>query len=91
MFTDLLLMEDDHSIIGGLSGILDLTNVGPEHLSQFTPDYLKKMALFSQEGSPFLPKGFHYVNTPNGFDKVFNLFKGFMSNEYKMQVRSNGF
>lgn len=86
MFTDLLLIQDDHSIIGGLSGILDLTNVTPDHLKQFKPDFLKKMTLFSQEASPFQPRGFHYVNTPQGFEYVFNLFKGFMSKEYKTQV-----
>lgn len=93
MFTDLLLLEDDHSIIGGMSGILDMTNLTTDHFMQFQPDFLKKTTLLAQEASPFMPKGFHYVNTPNGFENVFNLFRGFMSKEYKMQVRrrSNAF
>lgn len=86
LFTDYFLIEDDNSIVGGQTGILDLTNVTNEHFMQFKPDFVKKMTLFVQESAPFLPKGFHYVNTPDGFEYVFNMFRTFMSEEHKRQV-----
>lgn len=87
LLTDLLLMEDDNFIVSGQVGILDLTNVGWEHFVQFKPQFVKKMTLLSQDSSPFRPAGFHYVNTPDGFDYVFNMFKTFMSEENKNLVR----
>lgn len=79
-------MEDDNFIVSGQVGILDLTNVGWEHLVQFKPQFVKKMTLLSQDSSPFRPAGFHYVNTPDGFEYVFNMFKTFMSEENKKLV-----
>lgn len=87
LLTDLLLMEDDNFIVSGQVGILDLTNVGWEHFVQFKPQFVKKMTLLSQDSSPFRPAGFHYVNTPDGFEYVFNMFKTFMSEENKKLVR----
>lgn len=87
LFNDYLLLEDDNFIVGGQVGILDLTNVTNEHWIQFKPEFVKKMTLFNQEASPIRPKGFHYVNTPDGFEFVFNMFKSFMSEENKKLVR----
>lgn len=86
MLTDYLLMNDDNFIIGGQVGILDLTNVTSEHFIQFKPAFVKKMTLFSQDSSPFRPSCFHYVNTPDGFEYIFNMFKSFMSEENKKLV-----
>lgn len=86
LFTDYLLIEDDNFIVGGLIAILDLTNVTPEHFSQFKPEFVKKMTFLCQHSSPVRPKGFHYINTPDGFEFVFNMFKSFMSEEYKRLV-----
>lgn len=81
LLTDFLLMEDDNFIISGQVGVLDLTSVGMEHFQQFTPSFVKKMTYFTQNASPFRSAGFHYVNTPPGFEYIFNMFKTFMSEE----------
>lgn len=86
LLTDLLLMEDDNFIVGGQVGILDLTNVTKEHFMQFKPLLVKKATLLSQDSSPYRSVGFHYVNTPDGFEFVFNMFKSFMSEENKKLV-----
>lgn len=88
---DYLLISDDNLIVGGQIGILDLTNVTPEHFAQFKPDIVKKMTYLCQDSSPVRPKGFHYVNTPNGFELIFNMFKSFMSEEHKEQLYVHGF
>lgn len=89
LFTDNLLIEDDNFVVGGQIGILDLTNVTPEHFSQFKPEIVKKLTYLCQDSSPVRPKGFHYVNTPHGFEFVLNMFKSFMSDEYKELVSQN--
>lgn len=79
-------MEDDNFVVAGQIGILDLTNCTPEHFEQFKPDIIKKMTYLCQDSSPIRPKGFHYVNTPDGFEFFFNMFKSFMSDAYKKLV-----
>lgn len=86
ILTDYMIMEDDNMIISGQVGIIDLTNVGYNHFQQFTPSFVKKMTYFTQHSAPFRPAGFHYINTPDGFEYVFNMFKMFMSEENKKLV-----
>ncbi|XP_055306928.1 alpha-tocopherol transfer protein-like isoform X2 [Sitodiplosis mosellana] len=78
LFTDFLLTEGR-------------TNCTAEHFAQFKPDFVKKMTHLCQDSSPIRPKGFHYVNTPDGFEFVFNMFKSFMSNEYKELLFVHGY
>lgn len=86
MVQDILMWEDDNMIIGGQVGILDLSNVTMAHFLQFNPTFIKKMTMMSQEASPLRQKGFHYVNTPVGFESIFNLFKSFMNEKNKSRV-----
>lgn len=60
------------------------------HFLQFTPTFVKKMTMMSQEGSPLRQKGFHYVNTPTGFETVFNMFKTFMSEKNRSRLYVHG-
>lgn len=69
-------------------GILDLQNVTISHLFQFTPGFFKKISVVNQDASPLRQKGFHYINTPVGFDRVFNIFKSFITEKNKQRVRS---
>ena len=68
-------------------GILDLANVTMAHFLQFNPTFIKKMTMMSQEASPIRQKGFHYINTPIGFEAVFNMFKSFMNEKNKSRVK----
>lgn len=86
MLSDILMQEDDNLIVAGQVGILDLANVTMAHFLQFSPQFVKKMTLMSQEASPLRQKGFHYINTPKGFEVVFNMFKSFMSEKNKSRV-----
>ncbi|XP_035787700.1 retinol-binding protein pinta-like [Anopheles albimanus] len=90
MFNDVMMLEDDNMVIGGQIGILDLANVTPAHFLQFTPTFVKKMTMMSQEGSPLRQKGFHYINTPSGFELVFNMFKSFMSEKNRSRLYVHG-
>ncbi|XP_053684677.1 alpha-tocopherol transfer protein-like [Sabethes cyaneus] len=90
MINDLMMMEDDNFVVAGQIGILDLANVTMAHFLQFTPSFVKKMTLMSQEASPLRQKGFHYINTPHGFEVVFNMFKNFMSEKNKSRLYVHG-
>lgn len=87
MQNDIMLLEDDNFIVAGQVGILDLANVGKSHLLQMQPSFIKKMTVLSQDASPFRLKGFHYVNTPTGFETVLNIFKSFMNEKNRNRVR----
>lgn len=56
------------------------------HFLQFNLTFVKKMTMLGQEGTPLRQKGVHYINTPSGFELVFNMFKGFMSEKNQSRV-----
>lgn len=87
LIMDIAAIEDDNLAIAGQLGVLDMSKVGMGHFLQMTPGFVKKMTMLGQEASPFRQKGFHYINTPSGFETVFNLFKSFMSEKNKSRVR----
>lgn len=89
MVTDVLLNEDDNLVVAGQIGILDLAEVTVHHFVQYSPAFIKKMTMMSQEGSPTRHRGFHYINTPAGFEQVFNVFKSVMKEESQQRVRLN--
>ncbi|EAA43295.4 AGAP012165-PA, partial [Anopheles gambiae str. PEST] len=90
MMSDIMMKEDDNLVVAGQVGILDLANVTSAHFLQFTPTFVKKMTMMSQEGSPLRQKGFHYINTPTGFETVFNMFKSFMSEKNRSRLYVHG-
>lgn len=87
MMSDIMMMEDDQLGIAGQVGILDLANTTMAHFLQFSPTFVKKVTMLSQEGSPLRLKGFHYINTPSGFEMVYNLFKNFLNEKNRTRVR----
>lgn len=89
MVNDILLLEDDHSIVAGQIGIVDLKNATMAHFIQMQPSLMKKMSMMFQEGMPIRQKGVHYINTPSWFEKIFNLFKTFLNEKMKSRVRLN--
>jgi hypothetical protein len=80
---------DDNYVIAGQIGILDCANVTMAHFMQFNPTFIKKITIMSQEASPTRQKGFHFINTPRGFESVFNIFKGFINDKNKMKVNAD--
>ncbi|KAL7018235.1 hypothetical protein ACKWTF_010684 [Chironomus riparius] len=90
LINDLMLIENDNLAVVGSLSIIDLKNVTLGHLLQMQPSIIKKMTMLSQEGSPIRQKGIHYVNTPPGFEKVFNIFVSFMNEKMKKRVFVHG-
>lgn len=86
MTNDILMREDDNVVVAGQIGILDLANVSCRHFMQYNPTFIKKMQMMSEEASPLRQKQFHYINTPQGFDCVFNVFKSLMQEKNQTSV-----
>jgi hypothetical protein len=90
MIQDILMNEDDNYMIAGQIGILDCANVTLAHFKQFNPTFVKKITIMSQDASPTRQKGFHFINTPFGFDSIFNVFKGFINDKNKTKLYVHG-
>lgn len=92
MVCDILMRDDDNFVVAGQVGILDLAHVTYKHFLQYNPTFIKKMTMMSHEASPIRHQGFHYINTPNGFENVFEVFKSLMNdkNNTKVSWRKSG-
>lgn len=89
MINDIQLRNDDNLVVAGQVGILDMAGVQAQHFAQYNPKFIKKMTMMSHEGSPLRHRGFHYINTPAGFEQVFNVFKSVMNEKRKENVSSS--
>ncbi|XP_059622425.1 alpha-tocopherol transfer protein-like [Phlebotomus argentipes] len=90
MANDMHLIEDDQMMVAGQIGILDLANTTMAHFLQFTPTLTKKMTVMNQEAMPIRLKGFHYINTPPGFETVYNMFKRFLNEKNRNRLHVHG-
>ncbi|XP_060807666.1 uncharacterized protein LOC106142999 [Amyelois transitella] len=82
----ILFYENDNASVAGVRGIMDMEGTTMAHFMQMTPTMMKKMAVFSQDAAPLRMKGFHYINTPPGFETIFNLMKGFLNEKNKSRL-----
>ncbi|EAT39957.1 AAEL008278-PA [Aedes aegypti] len=85
MITDLLLLNDDTSIIAGHMVLVDLRGLSLSALSQFSPTFIKKMTSVI-EAFPIRTKGIHFVNPSTGFDTLFKMFHGFLSKKIQERI-----
>ncbi|KAM3959078.1 alpha-tocopherol transfer protein-like [Aphomia sociella] len=82
----ILMIENDNVVVCGLTAVLDLDNVTMAHFLQMTPVLMKKMVVLSQDASPFRMKGTHYLNTPTGFETIFNAIRNLLNEKNKNRL-----
>nr|XP_049708172.1 alpha-tocopherol transfer protein-like [Helicoverpa armigera] len=82
----ILLVDDDNATVAGGQSILDLEGVTMAHFLQMTPVTMKKMVVFGQDASPMRMKGTHYVNTPPGFETIFNAMKSLLNEKNRNRL-----
>ncbi|XP_013200524.2 uncharacterized protein LOC106143093 [Amyelois transitella] len=82
----IVLYENDNASVAGIRGVMDMEGTSMAHFMQMTPMLMKKMTVFSQDAMPIRMKGFHYLNTPPGFETVFNFMKGFLNEKNKSRL-----
>ncbi|KAH8327389.1 hypothetical protein KR074_005318, partial [Drosophila pseudoananassae] len=90
LMQQIMLDEDDVAIVNGMISILDLSNVTTGHFLQMTPTFAKKMTVFQEEALPLRPQGIHFINTPNGFETIFNMVKPMMSKKQQGRLYVHG-
>ncbi|XP_075992123.1 alpha-tocopherol transfer protein-like [Anticarsia gemmatalis] len=82
----IIMMEDDNATVAGAVSILDLEGVSMAHFLQMTPVTMKKMVVMGQDASPLRMKGTHYLNTPPGFETIFNAMKAMLNEKNKNRL-----
>lgn len=86
-FINVIVMhEDDHMMVAGQVGFVDLKGASIGHFTQFTPSLMKKFAIMSQDANPVRMKSANYINVPGFFESVFNFFKSFLNEKMKKRV-----
>lgn len=51
--------------------------------------YYTLLSIFLQDASPMRMKGTHYINTPTGFESVFNVIKNLLNEKNRQRVIIN--
>uniref|UniRef100_A0A1I8Q7S8 CRAL-TRIO domain-containing protein n=1 Tax=Stomoxys calcitrans TaxID=35570 RepID=A0A1I8Q7S8_STOCA len=87
---EIMILEDDYANINGVVFIGDFEKATLAHFFQMTPSLSKKMTVFSEEAMPLRPKGSHFINTPTGFEAVFNMIKPMMSAKQQSRLFVHG-
>ncbi|XP_046384866.1 uncharacterized protein LOC124155192 [Ischnura elegans] len=85
MLMDYMLMNDDSYNTAGVVSIGDSKDATMAHAAQMSPTLIKKIMKCSQDGYPFRIKKLLYINVPQFFETVFNLFRSFAKD--KLQKR----
>lgn len=83
---EIAFLENDTLVVAGGRAIIDLDGVNRGHLLQMSPTQIKKMIVFGQDATPLRMKGAHYINTPAGFETVYNIVKGFLNEKNKNRL-----
>ncbi|XP_002026122.2 uncharacterized protein LOC6601034 [Drosophila persimilis] len=90
LMQQIMLNEDDVAIVNGMVSILDLANVTTAHFLHMTPAFAKKMTVFQEEALPLRPQGVHFINTPGGFETIFNMVKPMLSKKQQGRLYVHG-
>ncbi|XP_050098593.1 alpha-tocopherol transfer protein-like [Anopheles aquasalis] len=79
MINDILMRDDDQMVICGMTLIIDLQGVTRNHLMHFEMNFLKKVAILSQDASPLRMQGIHILNPPPGLQTAMSIFNSLLS------------
>ncbi|XP_052756841.1 alpha-tocopherol transfer protein-like [Galleria mellonella] len=82
----IMLVDNDNASVAGFRFIMDLEGASMAHFLQMSPTLMKKGAVYSQDASPVRMKGFHYLNTPPGFETFFNFIKGLLNEKNRSRL-----
>ncbi|KAB0797243.1 hypothetical protein PPYR_08237 [Photinus pyralis] len=87
MSIEILMKEDDNSIISGFQIITDYKLLTPGYMLQFTPALVKKCAICMENMYPLRMKGHIGINVPKGLVVIYNNFaRPFFSDKLKERV-----
>ncbi|XP_061392749.1 alpha-tocopherol transfer protein-like [Musca vetustissima] len=90
LISDIVMMEDDYAVISGIIFIMDFSQVGASHLFQVSPSVMRKVSQYSEQALPFRIKASHFIDTPSGFEPVFNLIKPLLPEKIQNRLYVHG-
>lgn len=86
MVNEIMMLEDDNMAVSGIVGVMDMQGFSMSHFAKMQMSFMKKMTMMMEQGTPIRQKGFHYINVPQSFETIFNIFKGFLNEKMKSRV-----
>ncbi|XP_067014812.2 retinol-binding protein pinta isoform X2 [Anabrus simplex] len=81
LLADIMMIEDDISMINGSVFLMDMDGVTLSHAMQLQPTLIKKTMMCFQNGYPARLKAIHYVNYPPTFESFLQIFKPFLKDK----------
>lgn len=80
-------LQEEAVQINGVIVIVNLKEVGWQHLKNMNPFVAKRFTSVLQDALPCRLKGIHYVNVPQIFDTVFSLIRQFLKKKVQERVK----
>lgn len=87
MVLDILLMEDDHTIINGIKILVQTKDFHLGFLPNVTPVYMKKHWYGIEKGFPFRIQELYAANCPAPFVFAYNVLKKFASSKMSQRMQ----
>ncbi|XP_055856044.1 clavesin-2-like [Episyrphus balteatus] len=87
---EIVMQEDDHVVISGYVQILDFTDITTAHFFQLNPSFMKRFSTFTEEALPLRLRSAHFINTPVGFETVFNSIKSLLPPKMQQRLKVHG-
>lgn len=75
MTMDILLKEDDHTVVAGIQFYIDLQDATLKHYFVYTPGVVGSVLKMIQQAYPVRIRGLNFAFAPISFDFVYNIFK----------------
>jgi len=86
-----LVSTEPRTQVGGVVGVVDLTDFGFKHLRALGIQELRCLGNFLSGGFPVWFRAIHFVNNPRLFNTLFTILKGFLSERIKNCITFHGY
>ncbi|XP_013105939.2 retinol-binding protein pinta [Stomoxys calcitrans] len=84
------IMTDPYACICGVLYLLDMAEITPEKIEQYTPRVLKKLDVFYDKYIPFHSIGFYFFNIPPFAEKFFQQYLESLPKDFRKNVLITG-
>lgn len=86
------LMESFEEIqVHGLRVVGDLSDMGFNHVKNFSREYARLVTSLFQDGFPARVKGMHVINEPSFFGYIFSIIKPFMKSKFLSRLQFHSY
>lgn len=86
MIMDILLQEDDHTVVAGIQFYIDLQEATLKHYFVYTPRVVGRVLKMLQQAYPLRIRGLSFAFAPMFFDFVYSFFKYAITEKIRKRV-----